>query len=186
MSETPNKKPCDGVTTLQYLVDRIVLREGSGMAHYMANPQIHRHAVTALTFALALAFAVPCDASSRRRRTDDRAPSVPKRARSKGAGDSVKGISSRLPQRRGAQRRHQKLVRAKKSPKHLDRSGGPPPFPTCSSMRQAEAMTGIPFEVIRRAKACACPAFRHGRIAIGPLIEWLFAPDPGKTRHPGA
>jgi hypothetical protein len=48
-------------------------------------------------------------------------------------------------------------------------------LPTYESMPQCTGATGIPTSVLKKAKRSGCAAFKTGsRIALGPLIKWLF------------
>jgi hypothetical protein len=50
-----------------------------------------------------------------------------------------------------------------------------------STIKSAAAATGIPSTVLRDAKARGCPAFVHGRVAVGPeLFKFLFDAMPGE------
>ena len=42
------------------------------------------------------------------------------------------------------------------------------------SQEQCAAATGIPLSVLQEAKKNGCPAFKHGRVKLAPLLKWLF------------
>jgi hypothetical protein len=47
-------------------------------------------------------------------------------------------------------------------------------LPLYDSMTSCAAQTGIPLDTIKLAKRGGCVAFKNRRVALGPLLRWLF------------
>ena len=55
-------------------------------------------------------------------------------------------------------------------------------LPTYPSMSACAGATGIPAEVLRKAKNAGCPAFHsNGRVNLSALLPWLFTPVAGEA-----
>jgi hypothetical protein len=54
----------------------------------------------------------------------------------------------------------------------VEEGGGLPVYP---SMKAASGATGIPVPVLRQAKGRGCHGFRHNRVYLRDVLEWLFS-----------
>jgi hypothetical protein len=52
-------------------------------------------------------------------------------------------------------------------------------LPVYDSMQACAAATGIPLDLQKKAKSAGCDAFRSNRVALGPLLQWIFSTDDG-------
>ena len=50
-------------------------------------------------------------------------------------------------------------------------------LPNYDSMKVCAARTGIPLAALKRAKKSGCEAFQWNRVALAPLLKWLFSQD---------
>ncbi len=48
-------------------------------------------------------------------------------------------------------------------------------LPVYDSMGQCAARSHVPLSVQKSAKRAGCPAFKWNRVALGPLLEWIFS-----------
>ena len=64
------------------------------------------------------------------------------------------------------------------TPKKLGRPrSAPVELPIYDSMQACAAATGIPLAIQKKAKSAGCDAFRSNRVALGPLLQWIFTSD---------
>src|SRR6266571_6418247 len=51
-------------------------------------------------------------------------------------------------------------------------------LPVYDSMQQCASRTGLPLSLLKLAKRSGCEGFRWNRVALGPVLTWLFSRDP--------